>query len=274
MRTALPLASLFVTSCSLLTDTEGLSSGGLSIGDGGSAETGAVEAGADGGSDARAGDGGGVDGSTTDPSLVAEWRFDETSGTTARDSTGHGHDGTVVDATFVTGGHAGGALSFGMMGAVKIPASPEFDRSASSSFTITAWARPGANLGHSFIFSVSYGPSMACFGLEMMDDTHVNYFSGEFGSGGGPAHVAISPVPSTAGTWSHVAAVVENGTDVRMYFGGVRVGTGKADATPRKATEILLGTNNYPGRWKGSLDNVRFYARALTDAEVAADRDR
>ena len=59
-----------------------------------------------------------------------------------------------------------------------------------------------------------------------------------------------------------------------MYFNGGRVGTGTADATPRKAMEILLGANSYGAHFKGAIDNVRYYRRALSAAEVAADRAR
>ncbi|MCK4999461.1 MAG: hypothetical protein KAS23_07995, partial [Anaerohalosphaera sp.] len=43
--------------------------------------------------------------------MTAHWNFDETSGTTAADSTGNGFDGTVSGAVWTTG-HDGGALDF------------------------------------------------------------------------------------------------------------------------------------------------------------------
>ena len=47
----------------------------------------------------------------SDAGLVAEWHFDEGSGTILRDSSGNGYDGTIYGATWVDG-KSGKALSF------------------------------------------------------------------------------------------------------------------------------------------------------------------
>jgi len=45
-------------------------------------------------------------------SLLGYWAFDECSGSTAGDSSGHGYDGTVNGATWTTDGYSGCALVF------------------------------------------------------------------------------------------------------------------------------------------------------------------
>lgn len=253
--------------CSLVTDTSGLSSGGAAPRDAGgpdgSPEGSAADARADGPDAGR------------DPALVGEWLLEEKTGTTARDTSGHGHDGLVADATWIADGHAGGALQLGANGQVTIAGSPDFDRPANASFTMTAWVRPKGALDHDFPFSVSFGSTDACFGLETRADDEIDYYAGEVGDAGpGPAHIGTVKVPLARGTWSHIGVVVVNGTDTRLYFGGVRVSTGVADATPRTSTSVLLGTNNYGAHFPGAIDSLRFYRRALSDAEIAADRDR
>jgi hypothetical protein len=260
-----------LASCSLIVDTTGLSTGGDPQGDGG---PGTIDAQIDAAGDANDASAD-RDAATVDPSLVGEWLLDETSGQIARDTSGHGHDGVLTDATWTTMGHAGGALELGPTGVVTIGPSSDFDRAIDASFTIAAWGRPSGALSHSFLCSVSYGAQDTTFGLEAKDDSHINYFSGEFAdSGTGPPHVAVSPAPLAVGKWSHIAVVVDKGTNVRMYFDGVPVGSGSADATKRTATQVLLGANNYGSHFVGAIDNIRFYRRALSDADVAADRDR
>src|SRR5262249_28474145 len=49
---------------------------------------------------------------STAGTLVAEYSFDEGSGTIAADASGNGNDGTVGSATWTSSGKFGGALSF------------------------------------------------------------------------------------------------------------------------------------------------------------------
>ena len=47
-----------------------------------------------------------------DPDLIGYWKFDETSGTTAHDASGNGHDGTLNGDSQWAAGMLGGALEF------------------------------------------------------------------------------------------------------------------------------------------------------------------
>ncbi len=71
--------------------------------------------------------------------LIAHWEFDEGSGTIARDSSGKGHDGTLLgDPQWVTGMIGSGALSFdGTDGLVE--AGDDASLSLTDALTITAW---------------------------------------------------------------------------------------------------------------------------------------
>ena len=73
------------------------------------------------------------------------------------------------------------------------------------------------------------------------------------------------------GEWHHAAVVIQSGVAAHAYFDGVQVGTGAADDTVRTCTGVILGSSNYGEFYPGALDNVRFYDRALSAAEVAAD---
>lgn len=254
--------------CSLLVDTSGLSDGDrTSSGDASTAAT-------DGGTarDSAALDGG-ADG--TDPvdagsALVGDWPFDEGTGTTAMDLSGHGHHALALGGQWTAdrGGVAGHAflLDGSPTSYLSSPGHADFDRSAGARLTMMAWVRFDDVPSHAVFVSVSYGDKEAAYGIEMHGPTALNYWDGS-------GHIAEATVPDVVGAWHH-AGVVVDGPEARVYFDGVRVAQGAADATPRRATQLMLGRSNYGNGLKGALDGVRFFRAALTDAEMLAEKNR
>ncbi len=47
-----------------------------------------------------------------------------------------------------------------------------------------------------------------------------------------------------------------------------------ADNSARVCTGVMIGASNYGDFFPGALDNVRFWNRALSAAEVAADMNQ
>jgi hypothetical protein len=78
------------------------------------------------------------------PDPVAWWKFDESAGATAADSSGKGHGGTLEnmsDANWVAGNFAGGLSFDGISQRVRIPAHSDFDVTAGG-LSMMAWAKP------------------------------------------------------------------------------------------------------------------------------------
>ncbi|CAN7243501.1 polysaccharide lyase family 8 super-sandwich domain-containing protein [Paenibacillus sp. LjRoot56] len=76
----------------------------------------------------------------------AYWKFDENSGSTAADSTGNGHTGTLYNASFTSGGFAGGALSLnGTSSYVSVPDAAELD--FTNKFKLDTWIRFSTGAG-------------------------------------------------------------------------------------------------------------------------------
>ena len=148
----------------------------------------------------------------------------------------------------------------------KIPGNADFDRPAGAVFSLTVWARTPEAPDHDLFFSVSYGNKDDSFGIELMSPTTLTYFDGK-------EHVPQATVPNVVGAWHHYGVVVDT-NQVRVYFDGVRVGSGSPDRTPRTAKEILLGRSTWGDRFKGAIDKARFFRVALTDAEVLAEKNR
>lgn len=61
---------------------------------------------------------------------------------------------------------------------------------------------------------------------------------------------------------------------MRIYLDGARVSDGKVDSTPRKATQVLLGRSTFGDRLNGAIDTMRYYRRALSDAEILVEKNR
>ena len=73
-------------------------------------------------------------------------------------------------------------------------------------------------------------------------------------------------------TWTHVA-VTYDGATLRLFVNGVQVDSHAASGAVLTSTGVLrIGGNAYWGEYfKGLMDEVRIYNRALTAAEIQAD---
>lgn len=198
---------------------------------------------------------------------IASWTFDEDGGTTLHDVTGHGHDGVINGGTWIAG-HSGSALSLdGTKSFIAVPASSAFDKPSGASFSITAWVMRTGTFSHDLVLSISFGPTQAMYGLEAQGNTLMNYWDGV-------NHIATSTV-DFSGKWHHVAVVVSNGTIAQSYFDAVSVGTAtNGDNSARVCTAVMIGASNYGDFFPGAIDNLRFWGRALSTVEVAADMNQ
>ncbi|MES0490854.1 MAG: LamG-like jellyroll fold domain-containing protein, partial [Leptospirales bacterium] len=87
--------------------------------------------------------------------------------------------------------------------------------------------------------------------------------------------VSVSaPMKQSKGFWHHVCAVYDGGTSLKLYVNGADVdsaSTGTILSTPNN-TQLFVGSagSNVGNRWKGDLDDVRVYNRALAQSEIQA----
>jgi large repetitive protein len=200
--------------------------------------------------------------------LVGHWAFDEGAGTTAADSSGNGLDGTLqYSPGWATNGscHRGACISFdGSDDYVRIPDSAALR--LTGDLTVSAWIRPtGARTLQSVVskrYEFELGPvsNLAPYPLrwshKQEDGTLV---SGE-----------LAPAIESE-QWQHVVLVRDGAAkQLRGYKNGA-LAASSGYATPPGTSTYALNIGRNPGgnqRFRGLIDEVRLYNRALSAAEV------
>ena len=202
--------------------------------------------------------------------LVAYWSFNETNGDTASDSTGNGHDGTLLgDPKWTKDGKYGGGIEFDQVGdEVNIPFHENLNQ---ETFTICAWAKvePGS-AGHRAVISSRHDPPTAGYIIYAEPQNTWQFWTGN----GAPAWISVEGPNVNLGDWDHVAGVFSDGKQM-FYVNGELAGEKDANPNFNDQQEFLIGAGAneraaHEYLFKGIIDEVRLYSRVLDEDEIAA----
>lgn len=210
--------------------------------------------------------------------LVGHWEFDETDGSTARDSSSHENDGTVHGATFARG-RRGGALDFHRPRAyVHVKDAPSLDL---SDWTVAAWIYSRRNdTWQDIVFKGNDNADELPPGERTLE---VNYLlqkpdnnrlrvgfrdKTEFGW-----HYQDSRDEIPTQTWCHIAGTFDQAAgEIRVYINGVLQATksGLSLVPGQNNVRLHIGTGRESAYqvFDGLMDDVRVYDRALRPAEI------
>lgn len=207
-----------------------------------------------------------------DASLVGYWSFGEGSGTSARDSSGRNHEGTLNNgATWGVGKLGGGLVLDGSDDFIS--ALDSADWTFGGTFTAASWVKwtafgtwyvaaiiaqdEGGGATDKWIFSYDSSAQQIIF--------HINNPTGgcnvEMRSNGS---LALS-----TGTWYHLA-VTRSGNTFTFYKNGSAVGsTTNTCAISDASTTLTIGKGEgSSGFLNGILDDTRLYNRTLSGDEI------
>ena len=209
--------------------------------------------------------------------LRGYWNFDGT----AKDRSGMGNHGTLVNSpTYVTG-KSGQALSFNRASAQQVNVGTKINGSVDSGrgIAVSAWVYPTGTTGHRGIFFKNKVIHMRVQGTDnkivafinnsglsgsMIDDWQVSGNSGGY----------ISGEALPANEWSHVVVQYTNDdTQIKSYIDATEV-TYHANATvaPGKintnSSDAIIGGGSSHLYMEGYIDEVRVYDRPLTANEI------
>ena len=167
--------------------------------------------------------------------LLAYWKLDDGSGTTALDSSGRGNNGTLINGPAWVSGHAGGALSLaGRDDIVDCGSSTSLD--LTDNFSVTVWFKANAYGNYGGLVSHQEYPSSGGWGL-VQNGNRLSFISFKNGSW---TSLDVDANPP-AGTWHHLAALVRNGTRY-LYLDGVQqAATDTSLPGPSATAKTVLG---------------------------------
>jgi hypothetical protein len=221
-----------------------------------------------------------ANGPTPGPAL--QWKFDESTGTTALDASGNGFQGTYlgtvgtpISSTAVpAAGAAGNPLSRAFLKAngqaVRLVATPAALKPANG-LTVSAWYRAtSVDTSGSEIVSAGDNYVLRLRAGQIEFDKRIKSSTGT----GTYASCIFIVSTHLDGAWHHLAAVTSVG-GMKLYFDGAE------ECTNTRGENLLYdrGLDFWVGRhgngsttWNfdGNLDDVRVYPRALAASEITA----
>ena len=200
--------------------------------------------------------------------LVAWWKLDDGSGNIAVDSSGNGHNGTLLGDTSWVDGIDGAALAFDGDGDyVDIGKSPDFD--IKNQITVSAWIKVNA-FDRDWQSIVTKGDRAWRLQRNAGDRTLEFACSGLVVPGTDWGQI-FGTVGVNDGHWHHVAGVYDQ-EKLYLYIDGNLDASAEAPGTIRVNDEpVYIGENSQmPNRfWNGLIDDVRIYSYALSAEEIS-----
>jgi len=202
---------------------------------------------------------------------VAAYSFNAGSGTMVTDSSGNGNMGTISSGpVWSAQGKFGSALTFSGSGNVSVPHAPTIN--LTSSFTLSAWVKPTALSGYQTILIKE-----TTGGCSYWLQTNGNQVSSGFNNGSGCAEHLTSTANLPLNAWSYLTAVFDDAANTyKIYVNGNLVSSQTETGTIQPNTQSLVfGQSGCSScgyeRWRGLIDEVRIYNRALSPSEIQAD---
>jgi type II secretory pathway pseudopilin PulG len=208
--------------------------------------------------------------------LVGYWKFDETSGTTAYDSSGYNHNGSLTNMNgstcWVTGKVDGGLEFDGVDDKVIILDQDIFDNT--TELTISVWVYPEVMDGNpraALSKRVTYGTNEAYavfFYTSNLLDVDIVSNDNRFAS-----YTVFS-----ANQWYHLVVVYDGSRAINervaVYVNSVidRTAIESNSFIPNYSSDLVIGmlSGNSSSYFKGIIDDVRIYNRALETSEIQA----
>ncbi len=203
---------------------------------------------------------------------VAAFTMDEGAGSAEATSTGPGRPAWLHGGATLGGeGKSGTALTLDGAAGYAESTLPIVD--TTQSFTVSAWAKPDQTKIGDLLAQL--GTYQAGFYLGMEPDGHavLKWPTTDTNDGGGVWQTATDDAPLPLGQWSHLIGVYDKSAgQTRLYVNGELRAT-RNGVTPLEAHGTLqIGRSLYNGfvvnHWPGSIDDVRVFSQALSDAQA------
>jgi hypothetical protein len=211
--------------------------------------------------------------------LIAQWKFTGN----ANDASGHGHNGTLMTG-YISGGaspvdgntlpqlvadrfnQTNSAYNFQKGANIEVPYTADLNP---KEFTITMWIKRSETNSDNYMFSLN---TYNGFKFQLQG---ANFLFLTFQGDNGYHDVDSNPGVVPADVWTYVSVSYTNGT-MKFYINDKLVKTAAVTGTPitiPSPVNLVIGQSLPKSKvgtsyFRGAMDDIRFYSRALTDAEV------
>jgi hypothetical protein len=211
--------------------------------------------------------------------LVGYWRFDETSGTLAADSSGSGFNGTLRNGATWAAGKTGNAVILDGIDDYVDVGNPSALQ-ITGSMTVSAWINSNSFPSNDAAI-VSKRESAVGYQLDTNSDLGSRTISFGITTPTGSRTLRYSASTVQTNTWYHVAGVYDaDARTLTVYLNGLSNNGTLSGTVPSSQLNSSLNANigkrpdSSSYMFAGAIDDVRIYNRALSQAEIQADMNR
>jgi fibronectin type 3 domain-containing protein len=216
--------------------------------------------------------------SATPSTVVVHVKFDETSGTSATDSSGRTFHASLINGPTFGVGTFGNALVLvtNSLATAKYARLPNGVTSGITNFTVSTWVWMNSIETWQRIFDFGTGSGNYMFLTTQYTPTAPNNAKLRFGirvNSGTEQNVSGNSITLPTNAWTHVAVTRSNNT-VSLYINGALAGSGNITLNP---ADLGVPTQNYLGKSQfgdpyldGNLDDFRLYSHAMSAGEITA----
>lgn len=206
----------------------------------------------------------------TPSELVGYWTLDETSGTTAADTSGKGLEGTLMNGLSFNNdsvsGQVGRALDFdGTNDYIDLPDGfSDFVKGC----TISLWVYPTAV--KNWARFVDIGNGSASNNIWFGRRSSSNDLAFECWSGGSSNGLVTAANAISLNSWQMLTVTVDRLGNVKLFKNGQLIQTGTSKPSSVSRTNNYIGRSNWSADeyYQGYMDDIRIYNYNLSDADV------
>ena len=198
-----------------------------------------------------------------DDALVSWWKFNENSGNTVADSKGD-NNGTVLGPQWTSNGAEGAALTFDGQNDFVLVSNAD-NLNVDNQFTMAAWANTVENKTAKIVEKGDWD------GNSLLQD-HWNGWAAQIRTASNQSYSINwgNGIP-VYNEWYHLA-LTYNGAIMKLYVNG-QLANSKQVTGPLHVNgrDFVIGSNNGAQKFfHGSIDDVRFFNKALSQTEIQA----
>jgi hypothetical protein len=206
----------------------------------------------------------------------AEWKLDENTGSSAKDTSGNGNNGTLTSSPTWTRGKIGAGLNLTAASSQYVSAADSSTLDNGGAMTIEVWIKPTATSldgnYHDILGKGDSGAANIDYALSLLAADKLSFYWGSAASYEDWQITGTSVF--TANQWHHVVATRNSALNaVYFYVNGVKYTASNTaiDIAPSNSTHgFSIGRpGEYVGQYfDGVIDNVRLYNYERSDAQI------